>query len=169
MYSGKSVRPKIEPSRTLALTEDSCEDFLSRTTWRIVIFNEKRRNKAKYLSWHFIRLGFVKKTSILTLSKCLDISSAVANATPELLKSIPFLSDATVRRSAFDRENLVVFSYTGSSNNLENNILSDKDWRVYKVCESSQFFITINWIKSGPNAFDCSSYFMTFFSNLGVK
>ena len=32
MYSGKSVRPKIEPSRTLALTEDSCEDFLSRTT-----------------------------------------------------------------------------------------------------------------------------------------
>ena len=97
------------------------------------------------------------------------LSSAVANVTPELLKFIPFLSDTTVRRSAFDRENLVAFSYTGSSNNLENNILSDMDWRVYKVCESSQFFITINWIKSGPNALGCSSYFMTFFSNLGVK
>ena len=41
-----------------------------------------------------------------TLSKVLDLSSATAQVTPELLKALAILSDTTVRRSAVDREDL---------------------------------------------------------------
>ena len=72
---------EIEPWATPALTGYSC--------WRLPIqnhlkpsFTEKRRNKAKYLTWHSIRLKFVKKTSMpnsvksLGCIKCYNSSSA---------------------------------------------------------------------------------------------
>ena len=43
---------------------------------------------------------------IQTLLKALDISSAAAWAVPALLKTLAVISDATVRRSAVDREDL---------------------------------------------------------------
>ena len=48
----------------------------------------------------------MKKTSIPNPVKALDISSAKARVAPVLLKSVAFLSDATVRKSAVDREDL---------------------------------------------------------------
>ena len=40
------------------------------------------------------------------MSRVLDISSAKAPVAPDLLKALTILSDATVRRSAVDREDL---------------------------------------------------------------
>ena len=48
----------------------------------------------------------MKKTSIQTLLKALDISSATAWVAPDLLKALAILSDTTARRSAVDREDL---------------------------------------------------------------
>ena len=67
---------------------------------------EKRKNKAKYLTWNAIRLKFWRRPACQTLSKALDISSATAQVAPDLLKALEFLSDTTVRRSAVDREDL---------------------------------------------------------------
>ena len=67
---------------------------------------EKRRNKAKYLTSNVIRLMFVKKTSIPNLSRALDLSSATAQVTLDLLKVLAILSDKTVRRSAINLEDL---------------------------------------------------------------
>ena len=46
------------------------------------------------------------KKKCQTLSKALDISSATARVAPDLLKALAILSDATVRRSAVDWEDL---------------------------------------------------------------
>ena len=40
------------------------------------------------------------------MSKVLDISSAIAQVAPNILKILAILSDTTVRRSAVDREDL---------------------------------------------------------------
>ena len=48
----------------------------------------------------------MKDTRCQTLSKALDISSAIAQSAPDLLKVVAILSDTTVRRSAVDREDL---------------------------------------------------------------
>ena len=40
------------------------------------------------------------------MSKTLDISSAIAQVAPDLLKALAILSDKTVRRSAVDQEDL---------------------------------------------------------------
>ena len=40
------------------------------------------------------------------MSKALDISSATARVSPDLLKALAILSDTTVRRSAVDRQDL---------------------------------------------------------------
>ena len=40
------------------------------------------------------------------MSKALGISSATARVGPDLLKALALLSDTTVRKSAFDREDL---------------------------------------------------------------
>ena len=64
---------------------------------------EKSRNKTKYLTRNFIRLKFVKKTSMSNLSKGLGyISSATAQVAPNLIKAPAILSDATVKRYAVD-------------------------------------------------------------------
>ena len=57
------------------------------------------------------------------------------------------------------------------SNNLENKIPSDTYWRVplvFKKVQKVQFFRTITGIQSGPDAFDKSSFVMTFLTILGV-
>ena len=99
MYSRKSVAPSMEPWGTPALTGYSCEDFPK------LSITEKRRNNAKYLSWNFIRLKFVKKTS-MSNPLALEISSATTQVAPDLLKASASLSDTTVRRSAVDWEDL---------------------------------------------------------------
>ena len=53
-----------------------------------------------------VRLMFGKKTSMPTLSKALNISSATARVAPDLLKALEILSDTSLRRSAVDREDL---------------------------------------------------------------
>ena len=80
--------------------------------WRLPIQNhakpsihEKRRNKAIYLISNYIRLTFVRKTS-MPLSKALDISSVTARKAPDLLKALAVLPDTTFRGSAVDREDL---------------------------------------------------------------
>ena len=45
------------------------------------------------------------------MSKALDISNAKARAAPDLLKALVILSDATIRRSAVDEEDL---NHTGN-------------------------------------------------------
>ena len=47
-----------------------------------------------------------KRPACQTLLKTLDISSATAQVAPDLLKALANLSDATVRKSAVDQEDL---------------------------------------------------------------
>ena len=47
-----------------------------------------------------------RRPACQTLLKALDISSATARVTPDLLKALAVLSDAIVRRSVVDREDL---------------------------------------------------------------
>ena len=66
---------------------------------------EKRRNKAKYLTRNFLRLRYVKKTSMPNpVKKAWDISRATAPVALELLEAVAILPDATVRRSAVDKK-----------------------------------------------------------------
>ena len=58
------------------------------------------------MSSNSIRLTFVKKTSMQTLSKFSDRSSNIACVALYLLKAPAILSDTTVRRSPVDREDL---------------------------------------------------------------
>ena len=60
------------------------------------------------MTWNSVRLKSVKKTSVPNPVKSpgLDISSATGWVALDLLKALAILSDATVRRSAVDREDL---------------------------------------------------------------
>ena len=49
-------------------------------------------------------ITFVKKTSMPKPVQALDISSARAQVAPDLLKALAILTDTTIRRSAFERE-----------------------------------------------------------------
>ena len=106
MYSRKSVWPRIEPWGTPALTGYSF--------WRLPIQNhlkpsitEKRRNKAKYLTWNSLRLKFVKKTCMPKPVKSLGyIKRYTAPVAPDLLQALAILSDTTVRRSVVYWEDL---------------------------------------------------------------
>ena len=76
--------------------------------WRLPIQNylkppvtEKRRNKAKYLTWNSIRPKFVKKTSMPNSVERLGYIKCYSLSSPR-----PVPSDTTVRRSAVDREDL---------------------------------------------------------------
>ena len=71
MYSRKSLGPRIQ-----ALTDSSINWIF---LWRLPIhkymkhfISKKRRNKAKYLSWNYTRLNFVKKTSMQNTVKSLQ-------------------------------------------------------------------------------------------------
>ena len=62
--------------------------------WRLAIqnhlkpsINEKRRNKAKYLTWNSIRLKFVKKTSMPHPVKSLGYIKCHSSSSPRPVKS----------------------------------------------------------------------------------
>ena len=81
--------------------------------WRLSIqkhpkspITEKRRNKAKYLTWNSIRLKFVKKTSMPNPAKSLGYIKCHSSSSPDLLIALAILSDTTVRRSEVDREDV---------------------------------------------------------------
>ena len=63
---------------------------------------EKRRNKARYLTWNSIRLKFVRKTSMPNPKSW----STTAWVAPDLLRALAILADITVKRSAVDQEDL---------------------------------------------------------------
>ena len=72
--------------------------------WRLSIQNhskpsitEKKRNKAKYLTWNSIRLKFVKKTSMPNLVKSLGYIKCHSSSSPipALSKALAILSDTT--------------------------------------------------------------------------
>ena len=105
MYSMKRVVPRMKPWGTPALTEYSCEDFLSRTTRSCPFL---RKEEIGPNIWPEIPqdLSLCWIPACRTLSKALDISSATALVAPDLLKALAILSDTTVRRPAVDREDL---------------------------------------------------------------
>ena len=88
----------MEPWLTPALVGYSCEVLPK------LSITEKRRIKAKYLTW-YIRLKFAKKTC-MSNPLALEMSSVTAQVAPDLLKASSSLSDKTVRRSAVDWEDL---------------------------------------------------------------
>ena len=69
---------------------------------------EKRRNKVKYLAWNSIFQDFSLRRgpACQTLSKVLNISSAIDWVATNLLRVLAILSDTTLRRSVIDREDL---------------------------------------------------------------
>ena len=85
MYSRKSVRPRMEPSGTPALTRYSSEPFPSRTTLDCLLLRKEKRPNI----WPKIRKGLWRRTACQTLSKTLAV-----------------LSDTTARRSAVNEEDL---------------------------------------------------------------
>ena len=48
----------------------------------------------------------MKRVAFQTLSKALDMTCATVQVAPDLLKVLAILSDATVKKSAVDREDL---------------------------------------------------------------
>ena len=100
MNSRKSAGQRMEPWETTVLTGYSCKYFPSRTNWSSLVRKEKTRpNISPEIPWD---LGLWRRPAWQILSKALDISSATARVTPNLLKIIAILSDATARRSTVD-------------------------------------------------------------------
>ena len=85
MYSRKIVGPRMKSWGTPALTGYYCEDlhFPSRST----SITEKRRDRAKYLTWNSMRLTFVKKTSMPNLAKSLGYIKRYGSSSPRPVKS----------------------------------------------------------------------------------
>ena len=103
----------MEPSRTPALTGYSCKDFPSRITQTHLSL---RKEEIRPNIWpEFPQdLSMWRRPACQTPSKVLDISSATARVALDLSKALAILSDATVRRSAVDQEDLK--PYWGSEN-----------------------------------------------------
>ena len=157
MYSRTKTKTKCR-TKNEALRNSSIKQIL---LWRLSIQNhlqpsitEKRRNKAKYLTWNSTRLKFVKKISTLNPVKNLGCIECHISSSPNLLKTLAILSDTTVRRSAVDPEALKPYWKPGSASMKESS--------------GSQFFRTISGIQSGRDAFDKSRLIMTFLAILRV-
>ena len=89
MYSRKSVGPRMDPQVTEGLTNWI---FL----WRLPIHNhlklsiteeEIRRNKARYLTWNFIRRKFGKKTSMPNPVRSLGYIKCYSSISPRTIQS----------------------------------------------------------------------------------
>ena len=87
MYSRKSVGPRMDPQVTEGLSNWI---FL----WRLPIQNhlklsvtEKRRNKARYLTWNFIRHKFGKKNSMPNPVRSLGYIKCYSSSSPRTIKS----------------------------------------------------------------------------------
>ena len=104
MHSKKGVGPRMDLG-TPALFGYSCEDLQSRTTWSCLLIKieEIRANIWSENQWD---LGLWRRPTCQTLSKDLDISSATAQAAPDMLKALAILSNTTVRGSPVDRKDL---------------------------------------------------------------
>ena len=76
------------------------------TVETVGLITEKRKNKAKYLTWNTIRLSLWRNSACRTLPKALDRLSATARVAPDLLKAQTILSGKTARRSFIDWEYL---------------------------------------------------------------
>ena len=221
MYKRKSVGPKIGPWGTPALTGYFCNNILPRTTQSYPLL---RKDKMRPNIWLGIpqELSLWKKALCQTMSKALNISSATAWVSPDLLKVLAVLSDTTVRRSAMYQEDLkpywksekrssfsrwstsllftnlftVVYLFTSHRRLTEWYLLAIHFFRTFSTGDTNetfqqsgkqdcfrhilkisdslyehsdlQFFRTITWIQSGPDAFEKSRLLMTFASNLEV-
>ena len=95
----------MELWETSALTRYFSEDFTSiGTSSRLLLRKEKiRPNIWPEIPWDS---SLCRIPACQTLSKALDISSTTAQVAPYMLTVPEILSDATVRRSAVDREEL---------------------------------------------------------------
>ena len=109
-----------------------------------------------------------KRPAGQTLSETLDISSATAWAAPDLIKAWVVLSDATVERSAVDREDLKPFRKSEWRNFLNKGTTNEtfqqsrkqdsfihtlKSQVLSKKAQSQQFFRITTRIKSGSGTF----------------
>ena len=105
MYSRKSIRPRMDPWWTPAVTGYYCEDFPSRTTWSCLLLRKEeiRPNIWPETPWD---RSLWRRPACQTLSKALDISSATARVVSDLWKALAILSETCARRSAVDQEDL---------------------------------------------------------------
>ena len=89
IYSRKSESSRMESWGSLALTRYSCEDFHPDPLNAIYYLEkmEKRRNKAKHLTWNFVRLKFVKKISMPNPVKSLGYIKCYSLSSPRPIKS----------------------------------------------------------------------------------
>ena len=102
MYSRKSVGPEMESYGTPALTGCSHQNHLKPS------ITEKRQNKAKYLSQNFIRLKFVKKTSMPNPVENLGgYTKSCSSSNPKPIKSLSN-SIKTVKIFAVDRDDWLI-------------------------------------------------------------
>ena len=108
MSSKKSVGPRMDPKETPTLSGYSWEGFPFRTTWNHLLLN-KRRNKTKYMTRNSIKPKFVQKANMPNTVKSLEYIKCYSLSTPDLLKVLSILSEATVRRSAVDWEDLKLY------------------------------------------------------------
>ena len=79
------------------------KDTLCRNVYKNILIWTWNKNCFYYENW-MQHVKFVKKTSMPKPVQALDISSARAQVAPKLLKALAILTDTTIRRSAFDRE-----------------------------------------------------------------
>ena len=84
----------MEPWRSPGLTGYSCDDFQSRATQSHLLLTKGED------------LSLQRRPAFQTKPHTLDISSTKAQVVPDLLKALAILSDATVRTSAFDQDDL---------------------------------------------------------------
>ena len=84
--------------------------------WTLAIQNhsklpitEKKRYKAKYLTWDSSKLKFVKKTSISEAVKSLRYIKCYSSSSPRPVKSPSISKGTDVRRSVGDREDLKLY------------------------------------------------------------
>ena len=84
MYSRKGVGPRMEPWVTPTLIGSSFEDSIQNHSKPSI--TEKRRNRAKYLTWNSTRLKFVKKTSLPNPVECLGYIKCRSSSGPRTIK-----------------------------------------------------------------------------------
>ena len=99
MYSRKSVRPRVEPWRTPALTGCSWEDSPSRTIGSSLLLRKEktRQNICPEIPQD---LCLWRRPAFQILLNLLDISSATAPRNTRTVSTLAILSATTVSRSA---------------------------------------------------------------------
>ena len=101
-------------------------------------FTEKKRNKAKYITWTHRRLTFLRKTSMPNSVESLGyikfyISSSLRTAKSSSISIRNNCQRACSWSRYFSNIFLIQEPSMGPSNNLENKTFSGKYWRVQPV------------------------------------